>query len=118
QHRLRRIRMKIVKKWIFARVERPEHEDRSRLGRQDFFLTQLIAFEFGRRIASVHQLQLEPPVRWDFEALRRNRSILELDRENRLLLGSCNSRAASEEESGEKDCREITQAANLHRTVQ
>jgi hypothetical protein len=88
--------MKIVKKRIFAGVERPEHKDRSGLRREDLLLAQLIAFKFGGRIATVDQLQLEPPVRRDFKALWRNRSILELDRENRLLLGPCNARAASE----------------------
>jgi hypothetical protein len=93
--------MKIVKKRIFAGVEGPEHKDRCCLRRKNLFLAQLIAFELGGRIAIVDQVKLEPPVRRDFETPRRNRSILERDRENRLLLGPRNCAAEREKESGE-----------------
>jgi hypothetical protein len=76
QDRLWRIGMKIVEERIFARVEGPEHENRRRLGRKDLLLAQLVAFEFGGRIAIIAQLKLEPPVGRYFETLRRDVSVL------------------------------------------
>src|ERR1700730_1584137 len=108
--------MKIVEERIFAGVEGSEHEDRRRPWREDLLLAQLVAFKFGRRIAIIAQLKLEPPVGRYFETLRPGGSILALDRENRFLPDIC--RAGYEKESGEQNCREITQAANLRPAVQ
>src|ERR1700736_6292698 len=51
QDRLWRIGMKIVEERIFAGVEGLEHEGRGRPGREHLLLAQLVAFEFGGRIA-------------------------------------------------------------------
>jgi hypothetical protein len=64
--------------------------------REDFLLAQLAAFEFGGRIAIIAQLKLEPPVGRYCETLRRDGSILELDRENRFFLGPGICRAGYE----------------------
>jgi hypothetical protein len=118
QDRLWRIGMKIVEERIFAGVEGPEHEGRGRPGREDLLLAQLVAFEFGGRIAIIAQLKLEPPVGWYFETLRHDVSILELDCENWFFPGPGICRAGYEKENGEQNCREVTQAANLRPAVQ
>ena len=50
--------------------------------------------------------------------LLRDVSILELDRENRFFLGPNICRAGYEKESGEQNCREVTQVANLRPAAQ
>src|SRR6516165_1123333 len=85
QNRFRRIGVEIVEKRIFARVERPENENRGTIGREHLFLAQFIALEFSRRRARVPQFDLEALIGWHFKTLRRDLAVMELDRKNRLV---------------------------------
>jgi hypothetical protein len=110
--------MKIVEERIFAGVEGPEHQDRGRPGARPFSFTQLVAYEFGGRIAAMAQWTLQTPVGRYLETLRRDVSVLKLNCEYRFFLGPGICRAGYEKESGEQNCRDVTQATNLHPAVQ